>query len=167
MKKHIKKILIIYFIVIIFVITFKPVMTFHKSDPHRLFLTIPFHHELQKEDYVAVDIYDPQVKEYTLVKTSFIAIVTNAKGYPLVKKIGGMPGERIQIIDDSIYIEGRLLGKRHKKTSNNVQLPEPKFPPVIPENKYYIYLPHERSFDSRYLGLVDKKDIKGVLVPVF
>lgn len=35
---------------------------------------------------------------------------------------------------------------------------------VIPKDKFFVMGTHPRSFDSRYWGFVDRKDIKGVSI---
>ncbi|EAL3751808.1 S26 family signal peptidase, partial [Campylobacter coli] len=38
---------------------------------------------------------------------------------------------------------------------------------VIPKDKFFVMGTHPRSFDSRYWGFVDRKDIKGVSIWAF
>lgn len=38
---------------------------------------------------------------------------------------------------------------------------------VIPKDNFFVMGTHPRSFDSRYWGFVDRKDIKGVSIWAF
>ena len=42
-----------------------------------------------------------------------------------------------------------------------------QFVSPIPEGQYYLGLPHPRSFDSRVIGYVSAKDVRGVVWPIF
>ena len=82
-----------------------------------------------------------------------------------IKRIVGLPGEEIVILDGIIYVNGKALGENYIPTgtktnagsfaSNGKRL-------IVPENSYFVLgdnRPH--SFDSRAVGFIAKDKITG------
>ena len=90
-----------------------------------------------------------------------IVVMTYADSKYLVKRIIGMPGERIEYINNALYVNGREIEEKFLKDTktDNFKLYE-----TIPKN-YYLVLGDNRedSLDSRdeRVGLVHKKDLVG------
>lgn len=78
------------------------------------------------------------------------------------KKIGGLPGDFIEVKDKIIFINGM---EKAKIISEN----KPIEAGIIPEGYCFMLGEHERSFDSRYFefGLVPNECIKEQLCPIF
>lgn len=93
-------------------------------------------------------------------------------GYaPLMKKLVGLPGDVVSITDDGIFINGQLIPNSIPLACDNIGDPLP----VLRLSDYTLhesevllvsdYLP--RSYDARYFGVQDKRQILDVLVPVY
>jgi len=87
------------------------------------------------------------------------------EGEEYIKRIIGLPGEKISISQNKIYINGKILNEDYigpdKFTSPNAFLEEGKTI-KIPEDNYFVMgdnRPH--SSDSRSWGFVPKNDISG------
>ena len=83
-----------------------------------------------------------------------------------MKRIVGVPGDHILVQDNEVYINGQSVGRgigidRYGQRIDLATLPE-----TIPEGQYYVALPHPRSFDSRYYGLIRQADILGTVTPL-
>lgn len=83
-----------------------------------------------------------------------------------MKRIVGVPGDHILVKDNEVYINGQSVGRgigidRYGQRIDLATLPE-----TIPEGQYYVALPHPRSFDSRYYGLIRQADILGAVTPL-
>ena len=81
-----------------------------------------------------------------------------------IKRIIGLPGETVQIIDGSVYINNEKLtdDKYSSTTINEAGIAEN--PLVLGENQYFVMGDNRNmSTDSRnsYVGLVNKNDIVG------
>ena len=81
-----------------------------------------------------------------------------------IKRVIGLPGETVQIIDGSVYINNEKLtdDKYSSTTINEAGIAEN--PLVLGENQYFVMVDNRNmSTDSRnsYVGLVNKNDIVG------
>lgn len=112
--------------------------------------------ELSKGEYVAfsTDLLQPYVK----------------KDATIVKKIVGMKGDHIQIKDGIVFVNGQkqavlnpdaLIKLKKTKSQMNADY-------IIPDNSLFVLGAYERSYDSRYWGLLPMaKDEKiGIATPV-
>lgn len=64
----------------------------------------------------------------------------------------------------SYYCDGVFLGKAKTADIQGKRVENFIFNGTIPYNQFFVMGTHERSFDSRYWGFVNKKDIKGVAI---
>ena len=93
-------------------------------------------------------------------------------GYaPLMKKLMGLPGDVVSITEAGVTVNGALVPNSQPFTHDNIGDPLPVVrlrDYTLRENDVLLvsdYLPH--SFDARYFGIQDKRQILDVLVPVF
>lgn len=96
----------------------------------------------------------------------FIYPVDKSKDF--IKRVIGLPGDRIEIVDTEILINKELYSDSHGfyanqglKTGNPSS--EDRYGPVIvPENHFFVMGDNrDHSYDSRYWGFVPSKSVKG------
>jgi len=82
--------------------------------------------------------------------------------------------EAYGVAGDSVRVDGRTIfvNERHVATVIETDIFKQPVEPArlvspIPEGQYYLGLPHPRSFDSRVIGYVSEKDVRGVVWPIF
>jgi conjugal transfer pilin signal peptidase TrbI len=82
--------------------------------------------------------------------------------------------EAYGVAGDTVHVEGRTIFVNEHHVATVIeqdifkQPVEPaRFVSPIPEGQYYLGLPHPRSFDSRVIGYVSAKDVRGVVWPMF
>jgi type IV secretory pathway protease TraF len=82
--------------------------------------------------------------------------------------------EAYGLAGDSVHVKGRIIFVNDQPVASVIekdifkQPVEPAhFVSPIPEGEYYLGLPHPRSFDSRVIGYVSAKDVRGVVWPIF
>ena len=117
-------------------------------------------------DSMLPNIHDKEVKSVNKMvrkyKRGDIVIVKNNRDqYFMIKRIIGLPGEKIDVIYDDVYINDKKLDEPYVNQSNE------KFDSNIrnvklKENEYYVMGDNRNySMDSRELGPLKKSDIIG------
>jgi len=105
----------------------------------------------------------PQLKIQRGMIVTFKSPAEMEKEY--VKRIIGLPGEKIKIIDKKVFINGKPLNEpytyfRDTNIENSQRDNFPEF--TIPENSYFCMGDNrDKSFDSRYWGTVPSDFIVG------
>lgn len=88
----------------------------------------------------------------------FDMVVIDEKGTAIIKRIIGLPGEYVKIKENKLYINNNYTKEVYKHYLTKDYQLNKKIP-----NNYYFVMGDNRpvSNDSRYFGLVSKKDILG------
>jgi signal peptidase I len=83
----------------------------------------------------------------------------------LVKRIIGLPGEEIEILNGIIYIDGAAVDKKYQTTTDKNEMMSKI---TIPENSVFL-MGDNRSFssDSRNFGPISTKSVIGVVIANF
>jgi signal peptidase I len=95
-----------------------------------------------------------------------LGIVVREKRMRYVKRLIAIGGQTVQIVDGDVYVDGeRLEGRRFDRTyvSSDSRFNFGIAPTLVPEDHYFVLGDNSAdSFDSRYWGFVDDRDIIGV-----
>lgn len=85
------------------------------------------------------------------------------KGYPMIKKVQGLPGDKYRVGDDAVEIHGRKY-----KIYNLDGLPQKNTvgEHTVPKGQILFLNDPDISFDSRYLGTISTKNIKKKVILV-
>lgn len=84
-----------------------------------------------------------------------------------IKKIGCDSGQQLQVKNNNIFCNGKLIAVAIDKNKEGEKLSKLQFNGIIPIDKFFALGEHPLSYDSRYFGLVDKKDIKNSARRIF
>jgi len=157
MKKYIKE-LLPYLIIIILVVLIKafvatPVLVDGKS----------MHPKLHNNDLM---ILNKLSYKFGNIKR-FDIVVVEINNKKLIKRIIGLPGETISVVDNTLYIDGNTIEQKFLEdgvTTNNFSIEELYNVDKLPDNKYFVMGDNrEESLDSRSItiGMVHKNQILG------
>ena len=80
-------------------------------------------------------------------------------GKLFIKKIGCNSGQHLLVQDYKAVCDGRTIATIFQKNNEGQVMPNYSYDGIIPNNQFFALGEHLRSFDSRYFGLVDKKQI--------
>lgn len=89
---------------------------------------------------------------------------TETEGRDFVKRVVGLPGDTVEIRDRMVLINGQPLEEPYTRHTKSDRAPvRDNFGPVVLEPDAYFLLGDNRedSFDSRWLGPVNRMEIKG------
>ncbi|MDY6854888.1 MAG: signal peptidase I [Thermodesulfobacteriota bacterium] len=96
----------------------------------------------------------------------FICPVDRKKDY--IKRVVGIEGDKLEIVDKKLYINGLLFDIPNAVNSDerifpkNTQPRDNYGPMIIPEDSLFVMGDNrDESYDSRYWGLVHLKEVKG------
>jgi len=86
----------------------------------------------------------------------------------IIKYVFGIPQDHICIRNHSIWINNKKVARIYKFYEKNKLLPQAKICGKLNKNQYVLLSKvSERSFDSRYFGVVSSQEILGRAIPIF
>ena len=92
----------------------------------------------------------------------FDIVVVDYDGERIIKRVIGLPNDRVEYIDNKLYINGEYIEEDYARKDTNDFMLEMIGETIIPEGKYLVLGDNRPiSKDSRIIGLIDEKDIKG------
>ena len=130
-------------------------------------------------DHILVNKFMYGIK-IPFVNKTVIPIGTPKRGdiivflYPLdkrkdfIKRLIGLPGEEIQIIDNKIFINGKQYNDTHGVYDTHSIKDQNLGPFIIPTNKLFVMGDNrDHSYDSRYWGFVPIESVKGKAIIIY
>lgn len=97
---------------------------------------------------------------------AFKHIDSSNKEFNFVKRIIGVPGDKIEIINNIMYVNDEVLenfAEEHSKDAT-IRTGNMRYPIVVPSNSYFVLGDNKiNSIDSRYqeVGMIPKKELTG------
>ena len=125
---------------------------------HRVFLLRPVPAQIETNDYLVFRHRDlAQIRQGL-----------GANRERMIKRVGCRPGEWLQV--DAEYrfsCNGRPLGQALATDSQGRPLPRFIHNGPVPEGQLFLVGTHPRSYDSRYFGFVDAREILHQALPLW
>ncbi|MEG2322111.1 MAG: signal peptidase I [Bacilli bacterium] len=134
-----------------------------------LIFTINFGFAKVDGDSMKPKLNNNNILIYTKTKKSierFDMIIVKVKKNIMVKRVIGLPGEKITYLNNKLYINGKVVNEPYlNSVTNDFDLSTIISNDIIPHNKIFILGDNRLySTDSRTFGLVDVSDIKGKII---
>ena len=125
---------------------------------HRVFLLRPVPAQIETNDYLVFRHHDlAQVRQGL-----------NANRERMIKRVGCRPGEWLRVdAEHRFTCNGRPLGQAHATDSQGRPLPQFTHNGPVPAGQLFLVGTHPRSYDSRYFGFVDTRDILHQALPLW
>lgn len=108
---------------------------------------------------------------YRLPKRGELVVFNGPDGEKWIKRVIGLPGEKIDIREGNVYInevyldETDYLPEAHISSNNPTITSEISFPYTVPENAYFLLGDNRlESYDCRYMGAIEQAKITGKAV---
>ncbi|MCW0399312.1 hypothetical protein NB700_001868 [Xanthomonas sacchari] len=90
-------------------------------------------------------------------------------GRTLLKIAAGLPGDQVKLDRRGVWINGRYWGPMHPFQVDRILSAgrDPFSTEVVPPGKLFMLGTLPQSYDSRYVGLVDRTAIEGKALPLW
>ena len=152
MKKTWKEEIIPYVIIILVVVIIRSfIVTPIRVDGSSMYPT------LNDKEMLILKKYDKNYKRFDI-------IVFKSGNDKLIKRIIGLPGEKIEYKNNKLYINGKYYKEpflKNNQKTYDFELKDTKYK-VIPKDSYFVLGDNRtNSTDSRVLGPINKKVIQG------
>lgn len=133
---------------IMYLLGYKILISNTESLPYTLFLQTP------KKEFTAGSI--------VTFKYQFKNYFKYTQGDNFTKIIGCSQGQTILRIKNDFYCNGGMIGTALTKDGKGNFIESVDFNEIVPQGKYFMIGTNPKSYDSKYFGYVDEKDILGV-----
>lgn len=125
--------------------------TFDQSLPYKWWIELDLWREPKQGDYV---LFEPPVRdEYTQNKL-------------LVKRIVCGEGQYIRTVGKDFYCNDVYLGRARETDSKGRPVKHVQLNQVINRGYYFVMGTTEKSYDSRYMGLIPRQNIRKLMIPL-
>lgn len=86
----------------------------------------------------------------------------------LIKRVGCSSGEVLAVdAQDDYFCNGRYLGRAKHKTLRGEPLTPFRYNGVVPPEMLFLIGDHRDSYDSRYMGFIETKDIREIAWAIY
>jgi len=108
--------------------------------------------EIRKDDYIMFTVRSHYIK--------------NGKPSRLLKKVSCVTGERLETRTREYYCDGEYLGMAKWYSLKGEPVDAFVYSGTVPEGKLFVTGHHIDSFDSRYLGFIERRNVEGIAHPL-
>lgn len=129
----------------------RPAYTFDVSLPYKWWMEIRWFGYVKKGDYVS---FKPPIENHY------------TKNKVLVKEVACDEGEYLYVRGLDYYCQGQYLGRARETDSQGNPVSPFIWNDRIPKGYFFALGENERSYDSRYMGLIPKENVIALMIPL-
>ena len=107
------------------------------------------------------------IKKGAYVMAELYSDVIKCSPCLIVKRVAGVTGDLIVSRDLDYFCNGEYLGKAKTHSMTGKPIERHKTNGLIPENTIFLMGDSADSFDSRYYGPMETKNVKAIARPIF
>ena len=85
----------------------------------------------------------------------------------LIKRVTGVPGDEVSTTGNRYFVNGTNVCEAKDYSLKGKKLEKFCYKGTLPAHKYFVTGENKDSYDSRYFGMVDIRQIMGVAYPLF
>ncbi|MGY3778141.1 signal peptidase I [Isobaculum melis] len=117
---------------------------------------------------------------FSAIKRFDVIVFQDSKGKTYVKRVIGLPGERISYKDDALYIDDQQIDEKflsqyqdekvnkHELWTSDFTLEEITSKKTVPKNQFFVLGDNRRSSkDSRYFGTINENQVIGKVIFIY
>ncbi len=93
--------------------------------------------------------------------------IKDLKTRRVIKKVACAEGDTLTVEGLYYYCNGQYLGVAKERTIDGKLLDHFVYSGIIPEGQIFVFSPSKDSFDSKYYGFMEEKDVLAIAHPVF
>lgn len=137
----------------------------YKCLPHTLYLFTSGRVDSPVEDIPNIKLERGQMVAFT--SHDNIMLRRDLDGKRIVKLVAALPGDRVDVEKDQVYVNGEkwgdltLMGTLQKSPGSLDRSA------VVPEGKVLLMGTTQYSYDGRYYGFIDQKEINATVMALF
>lgn len=95
----------------------------------------------------------------------FDIAVFEEDGNYIIKRVVGLPGDTITVLDGHLFVNGELYNEPYVDLDYSQEFSQESFKVEVPEGSYYVLGDNrDGSFDSRETGTIPEGDLTGVAI---
>jgi len=130
-------------------------VTTSASLSHRIYFLV----RLKKEDKI-------HRGDYVWVRSLSSKYIDDGKEFSVIKRVACNTGDLLEVSNRNYSCNGQFLGRAKIYSLKGEPLKNFIFNGIIPEGKVFVMGEHKDSFDSRYLGFMDRDNIGAIGLPL-
>lgn len=102
-------------------------------------------------------------RKFNVEPKRYDIVIAKIEGQTLIKRVIGLPGETLQVIDGAVYIDGKIVNEEYDFFTADMGVLESPY--TVGEDEYFLMGDNrEGSCDSREFGSVKRENIKGIVI---
>ncbi len=130
------------------------VVAISPSLDHRIFVVVKGFSpdEIKKGDYVVFTVRSHYIKD--------------GKPSRLLKKVSCISGDKLETKAREYYCDGEYLGMAKRYSLKGEPVDSFVYSGTVPEGMLFVTGNNPDSFDSRYLGFIERRNVEGIAHPL-
>ena len=122
-----------------------------------------------KDRFFVLRPLNKDIKNGTIVRYPHRDSFTDNKIIYMLKYVECSAGQHLtsDAVQKEYYCDDKYLARAKSLSKKGVAVNNFVYDGIIPDGKFFALAPHIDSYDSRYYGLVDIKDVESTFYPLF